>query len=157
VENGQLLIRPYQAGDEAEVIDLWLATGLYAPHNNPAEDIRRKVAFQPNLFLVGLLEDRIIATCMAGYDGHRGWINYLGVHPDHQRKGLAARIMTEAEQKLRAMGCPKINLQVREINQAAMKFYPKIGFSADHVFSFGKRLVDDPVYEQGESFEKDSP
>ena len=148
MKSDRFTVRPYRARDEKEVIDLWLATGLYAPHNNPREDIRRKTAFQPDLFLVGLIGERIVATCMAGYDGHRGWINYLGVHPDFRRRGFAALIMAEAEKKLRGLDCPKINLQVRETNRPAMEFYPRIGFSDDHVFSFGKRLKDDPVWEE---------
>ena len=143
----EFTIRPYRDEDQDQVIELWMATGLYAPYNNPLEDIRRKIATQPELFLVGLVGDRVAATCMAGYEGHRGWINYLGVHPDHRRKGYASVIMARAEELLRKLGCPKINLQVRETNRAAVGFYTRIGFSDDRVISFGKRLKDDPPWE----------
>jgi len=78
---------------------------------------------------------------MAGYEGHRGWINYLGVDPGHQRKGYGRAIMAEAERRLRAEGCPKINLQVRTSNQAVIAFYESLGFSIDAVISMGKRLA----------------
>jgi ribosomal protein S18 acetylase RimI-like enzyme len=79
----------------------------------PNRDIRRKLEVWPEMFLVGLSAGQIIATVMAGYDGHRGWINYLAVHPNHQRSRIGSRMMNEAEICLRAAGCPKINLQVR--------------------------------------------
>jgi ribosomal protein S18 acetylase RimI-like enzyme len=81
---------------------------------------------------------------MAGYDGHRGWINYLAVHPEHRRKGIGRQLMSEAERRLRAAGCPKINLQVRSGNASVIAFYREAGFTPDDVVSLGKRLeVDD--------------
>ena len=138
-----MLVRPFQLSDEESVIALWQACGLIRPVNDPRKDIRRKMAVNPELFLVGILDDQVIASAMAGYDGHRGWINYLGVHPDHQRKGYARKIMDEAEKLLQQRGCPKINLQVLISNHKAIEFYQRIGFAADQVVSMGKRLERD--------------
>ena len=80
---------------------------------------------------------------MVGYEGHRGWISYLAVHPIHQRQGLARQLMEEAERRLRNVGCSKINLQVRNGNASALAFYARIGFVADDVVSLGKRLLID--------------
>lgn len=80
---------------------------------------------------------------MAGFEGHRGWINYLAVDPEFQRQGLGRKMMNEAERLLQDFGCPKINLQIREDNLEAIKFYECIGFSEDKVVSFGKRLIAD--------------
>ncbi len=80
---------------------------------------------------------------MAGYDGHRGWINYLAIHPDHQHTGIARSMMDEAETLLRAAGCPKINLQVRRSNNTVIEFYRKIGYKLDDVVSLGKSLAPD--------------
>ena len=136
-------IRPYEPGDEAQVVQLWIDCGLVVPWNNPSRDIKRKIDVQPELFLVGCLDGRIIATVMAGYEGHRGWINYLAVHPGHQRKGIAGRLMDKAEILLRATGCPKINLQVRSTNTNVIEFYRHIGYKIDDVVSLGKRLEPD--------------
>src|SRR6185437_3520586 len=106
----------FQLSDESEVIDLGRKCELVRPVNDPAKDIRRKLSVDPGLFLVGTLNDGIVATVMAGYEGHRGWINYLAVHPGHRLKGYGRQIMAEAEKRLRAVGCPKINLQVRANN-----------------------------------------
>ena len=136
-------IRSYEPRDEIHVIRLWEDCGLVVPWNSPIRDIRRKYEVQPEMFLVCSMSNKIIATVMAGYDGHRGWINYLAVHPDHHRTGIGGRMMEEAEILLRAAGCPKINLQVRKTNTNVIEFYKKIGYKADDVISLGKRLVPD--------------
>jgi ribosomal protein S18 acetylase RimI-like enzyme len=136
-------IRPFQTDDLAAVVQLWTDCGLVVPWNDPHKDIQRKLAVQSQMFLVGLLDNHIIASVMAGYDGHRGWINYLAVHPEHQRSGIGRLMMEEAEKCLRAANCPKINLQVRSTNAAVIEFYKKLGFKADDVVSLGKRLEPD--------------
>jgi ribosomal protein S18 acetylase RimI-like enzyme len=138
-----LVIRPYQTRDEEAVIGLWLQCNLVVPQNNPKGDIKRKLQVNPEWFLVGVLGGHVVATCMVGYEGHRGWINYLAVSPHHRRQGIGRRIMEEAETKLSAAGCPKINLQVRETNRAVIQFYERIGYTRDLVASMGKRLEND--------------
>jgi ribosomal protein S18 acetylase RimI-like enzyme len=138
-----LEIRPYESSDERQVVKLWTDCGLVVPWNNPYRDIQRKLDVQRELFLVGCLVGKIISTVMAGYDGHRGWINYLAVHPDHQRVGIGRRMMEAAETRLLAADCPKINLQVRSTNVKVIEFYNKIGYKLDNVVSFGKRLKPD--------------
>jgi ribosomal protein S18 acetylase RimI-like enzyme len=140
-----LTVRPYQPDDEKAVIQLWSECRLLVPQNNPASDIQRKLKVNPEWFLVGVIGSELVATCMVGYDGHRGWINYLAVSPSLQRRGLATRMMREAEKLLRTVGCAKINLQVRQHNHVAIKFYEKIGYSVDAVVSLGKRLEKDEL------------
>jgi ribosomal protein S18 acetylase RimI-like enzyme len=138
-----LVIRSYKPQDESAVVQLWLQCNLVVPQNNPERDIRRKLRVNPEWFLVGALDGKVVATCMAGYEGHRGWINYLAVSPHHRRQGIGRRIMGEAEKRLRSAGCPKINLQVRETNRAVIQFYERIGYTRDLVASMGKRLEND--------------
>jgi ribosomal protein S18 acetylase RimI-like enzyme len=133
-------IRPYQLSDSEAVIALWRLCGLTTPQNDPAQDIARKVADSPELFLVAELEGKLVGTVMAGYDGHRGWINYLAVAPGLQKKGIGLQLMGAAEARLKDLGCPKVNLQVRKSNSQAHAFYEKIGYKEDQVSSFGKRL-----------------
>lgn len=133
-------IRPYSAQDERAVIELWNDCGLTRPWNNPQKDIACKLAVNPEWFLVGTLNDKVMASVMAGYDGHRGWIYYLAVHPDYQHKGYGRQIMQSAENLLKDAGCPKINLQVRTSNTKMIEFYKKIGFDMDDVVSMGKRF-----------------
>jgi ribosomal protein S18 acetylase RimI-like enzyme len=136
-------IRSFAPTDEEALVQLWADCGLVVPQNNPHRDIQRKLKVQEDLFLVACSDGKIIASVMAGYDGHRGWINYLAVHPKHQRAGIGKRMMDEAEARLRAMGCPKINLQVRSANVDVIAFYEHIGFNVDDVVSLSKRLESD--------------
>jgi ribosomal protein S18 acetylase RimI-like enzyme len=138
-------IRAYRPEDAPAVLAVWQACRLIVAHNNPRRDIARKLRVNPEWFLVGELGGETIATCMVGYEGHRGWINYLAVAPDHQRRGYARLLMEEAERLLRQAGCPKINLQIRVSNTGVIEFYRRIGFAVDEVVSMGKRLeADEP-------------
>ncbi len=139
----RLIIRSYIETDLQEVIKLWKSCGLVVPWNNPEEDIARKLKVDPDLFLIGKASDEIVASVMGGYEGHRGWINYLAVAPTHQRNGYGAEMMVEVEKRIRAKGCPKINLQVRSNNVDVISFYASIGYRVDEVVSLGKRLLED--------------
>ena len=136
-------IRPFQPADQEPVVDLWSRCGLLRPWNDPRKDIARKLRVQPELFLVLEVDGSVAGTVMAGYEGHRGWINYLAVDPDVRRRGLGRALMAEAERLLRERGCPKINLQVRRDNHQAIAFYARIGFAEDASVSLGKRLERD--------------
>lgn len=136
-------IRPYAVADRAAVILLWQACGLAVPHNDPGRDIDRKLKVDPELFLVGVEGPEVVASVMGGYEGHRGWINYLAVSPDCQRKGYGLQLMQAIEVLLRERGCPKINLQVRSANTAIIGFYQALGYKIDDVVGLGKRLEHD--------------
>lgn len=136
-----MTVRAFDPGDVSQVTALWQRVFVDdQPWNAPDEIIRHKLAVQPNLFLVGTLDSRVVATVMAGYDGNRGWIYHLAVEPDLQRSGWGRRIMEEAEARLRALGCPKINLQVRASNSGVVKFYESLGYTVEDRISMGRRL-----------------
>ena len=136
-------VRPFEDSDEAAVIALWEAAGLTRSWNDPRKDIERKRSVQREWFLVGVQGDAVIASIMIGYDGHRGWINYLAVSPAHRLQGHARALMREAERVLSEAGCPKINLQIRSTNASVIEFYKSIGYAQDDVVSFGRRLIAD--------------
>jgi ribosomal protein S18 acetylase RimI-like enzyme len=142
------VIRTFAPADEEAVVALWRAAGLTRPWNDPHKDIARKLAAQPELFLVGELAGEIIATAMAGYDGHRGSVYYLAVSPAHQRGGHARAMMEEVERRLEQMGCPKLNLMVRRDNSVAIGFYERIGYDEQSVTTLGKRLIEDEPRKQ---------
>lgn len=125
------------------MIQLWQACDLIRPQNDPRKDIQRKLRGQPDWFLVGTVGEEIVASVMAGYEGHRGWINYLAVAPQYRRRSFGRQIMAEAERRLRRLGCPKINLQVRKANSSVIEFYQRLGFAIDEVTSLGKHLEHD--------------
>ncbi len=140
-EDGKVLeIRAFRESDQEAVVALWRECGLVVPWNDPRKDVHRKLRIQRELFLVGLLGASLVATVMAGYEGHRGWINYLAVAAECRKRGFGRRLMDEAEARLRNMGCPKVNLQVRSTNVDLVAFYGRIGYSVDDVVGMGKRL-----------------
>jgi ribosomal protein S18 acetylase RimI-like enzyme len=136
-------IRPFQPADEESVIALWHACGLTRPWNDPRRDIQRKLGEQPELFLVATDEERVVGSAMVGFDGHRGWVYYLAVSPQHRMLHIGRTLMQEAEQLLMARGCPKINLLIRSSNAEVIAFYRRLGYTQDDVVSFGKRLIAD--------------
>jgi len=138
-----LTIRLFDESDADTVVGVWQRCNLVKPWNDPYKDIQRKLAVSRELFLVGEHNGELIATVMGGYDGHRGWIYYLAVDPAHQQNGYGRIIMDAIAEKLLALGCPKINLQVRTSNTDVIAFYERIGFTQDDVVSFGKRLIPD--------------
>lgn len=136
-------IRAYKPSDETAVILLWEKCDLLRPWNDPHKDIQRKLDVQPEMLLVGISNQELVATAMAGYEGHRGWVNYLAVAPEHQGRGFGRAIMAEVEKRLERMGCPKLNVQVRGANTAAVEFYRRLGYRIDDVVSLGKRIERD--------------
>jgi ribosomal protein S18 acetylase RimI-like enzyme len=136
-------IQPYSLKYEKEVIALWERCNLTRPVNNPAKDIQRKMKVQPELFLIGLIEGKVAATAMGGYDGHRGAVYYLGVDPKYQKQGLGKQMMEALEVKLIKLGCPKLNLMFRTENAGVEQFYEKTGYQRDAVIQMGKRLIPD--------------
>ena len=138
-----MYIRRFKHDDKTEVIALWRKCNLLRSWNDPEKDIERKLGDSPDLFLVGILNGKISATAMGGYDGHRGWVNYLAVDPSARYSGQGKLIMNEVESRLRKKGCPKINIQIRSENIEAVRFYEKIGYCHDDVVCVGKRLIAD--------------
>ena len=135
-------IRSYGSDDEQEVIALWQEVFPDEPSwNRPEDVILRKLSVQADLFYVANLDNRVVGTIIAGYDGVRGWIHKLAVHPAYRRKGLASELLRQAETGLRALGCPKLNLQVRASNVDAVQFYKSLGYHVEARASLGKPLI----------------
>jgi ribosomal protein S18 acetylase RimI-like enzyme len=137
----KLSIRPYERGDEDQVVAMWREVFPDdPPHHDPIETIRLKTADQPELFFIAAKGRTIVGTIMAGYDGHRGWIYRVAVSPRYQRQGIGSALVRHAEQALVARGAPKINLQIRETNQRVVGFYERLGFVVEARISMGKRV-----------------
>lgn len=139
-------IRPVTRADADAIVALWRTVfpeygDPSKPHRSPSAAVARKLEFGDGLFWLAEREGRVVGTAMAGYDGHRGWLYSVGVHPDARGAGIARSLVDEAERALAALGCPKINLQVYEGSEAAKAFWRSVGYGEDRVVSFGKRLA----------------
>ena len=137
-------IRIYRERDREQVLALWQECDLIHPKNDPQKDLDRKKGFGEELFLVIEAKEKIIGTVMGGYDGHRGIINYLGVHPSFRGQGLGKMLLQAVEQKLKDLGCPQVNLLVWSNNSEVLKFYKKTQYSeANDIVLLRKRLISD--------------
>jgi ribosomal protein S18 acetylase RimI-like enzyme len=138
-------IRPVVRDDIEAVVALWrLVFPEYGDpakaHRDPRASIERKLAFNDGLFWLAARDAAVVGTVMAGYDGHRGWLYSLGVHPAARRAGIGRALLAVAEQRLAELGCPKVNLQVFDTNTEALAFWRTAGYAPDAVVSLGKRL-----------------
>ena len=136
-----LQIRPYHEDDEAAVVALWAEVFPGDPsRNEPRAVIRRKLGVQRELFLVGELNGDLVGTVIGGFDGYRGWVYHLAVLPRCRRRGFGRDLMHEVEARLKALGCPKLNLQVRSSNAEVIAFYERLGYAIEDRASLGKVL-----------------
>jgi ribosomal protein S18 acetylase RimI-like enzyme len=136
-------IREFAPADRDAVVSLWRAGDLVRPWNDPDKDIDRKVARGDGMFLVAEEAGTVVGVVMAGYDGHSGWLNYLAVDPDRRSDRIGRALVAEAEARLAACGCPKVNLQIRDTNTEVIAFYEHLGYAVDAAISMGKRLESD--------------
>jgi ribosomal protein S18 acetylase RimI-like enzyme len=130
----------YRSEYQSAVVDLWRKCRLIIPQNDPIVDIQKKVDYQPELFFVALLDGRVIGSVMAGYEGHRGWLNYVAILPEYQGQGHGRKLVEKAIAELKKLGCIKVNLEVRKSNSSVIDFYMHLGFKDNEVVGLGKRL-----------------
>ena len=136
-----LSVRSFRGEDAEALCALWERVFPDdPPWNAPEIMIANKLKVQPELLLVGELGDAIVGAVMGGFDGVRGWIYHLAVSPEHRRRGFATRLVRAAEEGLRKLGCPKVNLHVRTTNQQVVAFYRKLGYQVEERVNMGRRL-----------------
>lgn len=134
-------IRPYDEALFGEVDALWRRVFPEDPaYSHAAVAIPAKLAVQRDLFLVAMEGERVAGTILAGYDGHRGWLYKLAVDPNARRCGIGTHLVRAAEARLTALGCVKINLQVRLSNQEVAAFWRRLGYETQPILSMGRQL-----------------
>ncbi|WP_281168499.1 GNAT family acetyltransferase [Pleomorphomonas oryzae] len=140
-------------GDEREqVIALWSRCGLTRPWNDPEADMALAEASENATVLVARADGRIVGAAMTGHDGHRGALYYLGVDPDCRRGGIGKALVRAAEVWCKTRGAPKLNLLVRNENQAVLAFYAALGYLPTNSISLYRTL--DPERAESERAEK---
>ena len=143
-------IRPFRDGDEGDVIALWKTCELFRPWNDPGRDIESaRAAGSCEIFVAvaGEGEGSIIGSVMAGYDGHRGWVYYLAVSPDHRSRRLGGMLMRHAENWLEGLGAPKVMLMIREENEGVRRFYDGLGYEVEKRTIMSRRVSGSPSAE----------
>ncbi|WP_343519899.1 GNAT family acetyltransferase [Sphingomonas sp.] len=135
-------VLPYQDAQFGEVDGLWRTVFPEdPPHSHAAVAVPQKLATQRELFLVAVEHGRVLGTILAGYDGHRGWLYKLAVHPNARRCGIGEKLVRAAEKRLAALGCVKVNLQVRDTNREAARFWAQMGYGEEPRISMGRSLA----------------
>jgi ribosomal protein S18 acetylase RimI-like enzyme len=135
------VIRTYEETDSDQVAGLWRQVFAYpTAHNDPVTAIARKLALQRELFFVAVSGSEVLGTAMAGYDGHRGWLYSVAVRPENRGKGIGKSLVLHAEAALRALDCPKINLQILQGNTEVVGFYEALGYTVEPRINMGKVL-----------------
>jgi len=136
-----MIIRKYQDKDCEKLVALWdLVFPDDPPHNDPRAVIAEKTAID-DLIFVAEYGNTIIASCMAGYDGHRGWLYMVASHPEFRGLGAAVKVVQMAVESLKSLNCVKINLQIRSDNERVVSFYQKLGFVTEKRISMGRLLI----------------
>lgn len=132
-----MIIREFQESDRGALIDLWnIVFPDDPPHNEPSIVIEKKLAVD-GLIFVAEHHGKLIGACMAGYDGHRGWLYAVAVRKDQRRSGTGAALVKYAMQSLKEIGCIKVNLQIRSTNTEVAAFYKALGFATEERLSMG--------------------
>ncbi|MEM1368473.1 MAG: GNAT family acetyltransferase [Cyanobacteria bacterium P01_H01_bin.15] len=135
-----MIVRKYCDGDRGDLIQLWSdAFPDDPPHNEPAKMIEAK-RLVDDLIFVAVSDAQIVGACMAGYDGHRGWLYSVAVCHQWRRQGIGRKVIEEALNALRELGCIKVNLQIRATNHEVKAFYESLGFSGEERLSMGAFL-----------------
>lgn len=130
-------VRKFQDKDRESLIALWRQVFPDdPPHNDPAQVLAAKLQVD-DLIFVAEVDDQITGACMAGYDGHRGWLYAVAVSPGHRRTGTGTLLVTAALAELKTLGCIKVNLQIRSTNTAVAAFYKALGFAPEDRLSMG--------------------
>jgi ribosomal protein S18 acetylase RimI-like enzyme len=136
-------VREFTRADGAALRAFWESCGIKI---RPGDDDDALASFgsrNPGLFLLAIDARGIAASALGGWDGRRGWLYHVAVRADQRRHGLGARLVKTIEERLRARGCPKVNLLVRSANAEAIAFYQRLGYARDDVVALGKRLIPD--------------
>ena len=136
----KLHVRDFIEEDLQPVVTLWTDCGLVRPWNDPEADIIQAVGTENARLLVGQIDDRVIATILCGFDGHRGWIYYFAVAPDCQGKGYSRALLEEAEEWLLSIGVPKLELMVRNSNARVISYYQAADYAREDVTVLSKWL-----------------
>lgn len=137
----RFLIRPFRPGDREALHQLWTRVFPDDPiWNAPTVMIENKLKVHPELLLICEVNGTTVGAVIAGFDGVRGWLYHLAVAPEFRRRGIATALVRAAEDGLRRLGCPKVNLQVRGANHEVVAFYRSVGYEVEDRVSMGRRL-----------------
>lgn len=135
-----IALRPATAADLRMLRSLWERCGLHPSRSDTDARLAAMIEFCGGLFLVAERDGTVVGSVMASWDGRRGWINRLAVDPAARGARLGERLMAEAERRLAAIGCDKVNLLIEPDNAGVRRFYERLGYDVDELIFMEKWL-----------------
>lgn len=133
-------IREFRRSDGDRVRELWVASGLRIRPGDDDDALQRFADRNPGLFLLAEENGHLVGSALAGWDGRRGWLYHVAVLPELRRRGIARELVALLEERLRTLGCPKVNLIVWDDNEDAMRFWESLGYVRERAVEYGKHL-----------------
>lgn len=119
-------IENYSMKYYGNVVKLWRKAGISVGSSDTEEEIEIMLKRNPNLSLIGKLNEKVIAIVMGGFDGRRGYVHHLAVDPIYQKKGYGKMIMDELIDRFRKIGVHKIHLFIEKDNKEVVNFYKNL-------------------------------
>ena len=133
-------MRTYRDGDGDRLRTFWLTCGVKIRPGDDDVSLARFAARNPGLLIVAEEHGHLVGSALAGWDGRRGWLYHVAVHKDERRRGIGRDLVVELEDRLRALGCPKLNLIVWDDNTYAMRFWEALGYRREKTVEYAKEL-----------------
>src|SRR5207245_7270488 len=120
------VIRPCRFEECAAVLGLWERAGAIPSATDPLEELGRLVRAHGDGFLVAIQQGAVVGSVIGGWDGWRGNIYRLAVAPEARRRGLARKLVHEAERALRAKGARRLSALVERDEAHAVGFWDSL-------------------------------
>jgi GNAT superfamily N-acetyltransferase len=134
-----IIVREYRAGDGDALRSLWRAVGFRSLGDDD-ESLRTFTQRNPGTLLVAVQGGSVVGSAMGAWDGRRGWIYHVAALPEQRRTGLATRLVRQVEERLGSLGCRKVNVIVRDDNEAGAAFWEELGYTAAPARQMGREL-----------------
>jgi ribosomal protein S18 acetylase RimI-like enzyme len=134
-----IIIRELRIADGPTLRSLWAEAGFRTLGDDDL-GLARLIKRNPGLALVAVEGRQIVASALGAWDGRRGWIYHVATAPSHRRRGIAARLVHQVEESLRALGCPKVNVLVGDGNEDGLRFWAALGYETPPARQYGKEL-----------------
>ncbi len=126
----EFVIHEMEEKDLPKVQDVWRAVNIDLAFSDKHEELVKMIKFNPGLCLVlkDTLKSDILGAVLGGFDGRRGWIHHLAIHPSIQGKKYGTLLMDELLRRFEERNVAKLKIEIFKSNKDVIKFYKKLGW-----------------------------
>lgn len=144
----KMKIEKFQMQNYSEVLELWKKAGIEVGSSDTKEEIAVILSQNPELFIIGKEQEKIIAVVIGAFDGRRGYIHHLAVHPKYQKKGYGKSILDDLIERFRKKRVHKIHLFIQKQNKDVIDFYSKQGWEIRDDIIMMSFIPDNTLYKR---------